>query len=56
MCSGLVGLAFANKGHSLYSVGINGMASQMNSVSGELIRELKASKKPISSLAFSSGK
>ncbi|XP_002517583.2 WD repeat-containing protein 43 [Ricinus communis] len=51
---GVIGLAFANKGRSLRSVGTNGKASEMNSKSGELTVEFKASKRPISSLAFSS--
>ncbi|KAK9280845.1 hypothetical protein L1049_003735 [Liquidambar formosana] len=50
---GIAGLSFANKGHSLYVVGTNRMASEINSETGEIIREFKASKRPISSLAFS---
>ncbi|KAJ9190074.1 hypothetical protein P3X46_001308 [Hevea brasiliensis] len=51
---GVIGLAFVNKGHALHSIGTSGMASKMNSESGELIMEFKASKMPIASLAFSS--
>ncbi|KDP37126.1 hypothetical protein JCGZ_06182 [Jatropha curcas] len=51
---GVVGLAFANKGRNLYIIGNNGMASKVNSKTGELILEFKVSKKPTSSLAFSS--
>ncbi|KAF2323259.1 hypothetical protein GH714_034362 [Hevea brasiliensis] len=51
---GVIGLSFANKGRTLHSVGTNGMAYKMKSESGELIMEFKASKKPISCLAFSS--
>ncbi|XP_031263438.1 WD repeat-containing protein 43 [Pistacia vera] len=50
---GLAGLAFANNGCSLHVVGRSGMASKMKSESGEVIEEFGASKKPISSLAFS---
>ncbi|KAJ0075405.1 hypothetical protein Patl1_34455 [Pistacia atlantica] len=53
LCSGLAGLAFANNGRSLHVVGRSGMASKMKSESGEVIEEFGASKKPISSLAFS---
>lgn len=49
---GLAGLAFAKKGRSLHVVGTNGMASEMKSEMGEVIREFKASEKPISSSAF----
>ncbi|KAJ8755993.1 hypothetical protein K2173_024538 [Erythroxylum novogranatense] len=51
---GVVGLAFARKGRSLHTVGSNGMASERNSESAEVIREWSASKKAISSSAFSS--
>ena len=50
-----MGLSFANKGRILHVVGTNGMVSTLKSENGELIGEFKASKKPISSLAFSSG-
>ncbi|TXG69237.1 hypothetical protein EZV62_004172 [Acer yangbiense] len=50
---GLAGLAFANKGRSLHVVGINGMVSELESQTGELLGEFKASKKSISSSAFS---
>ncbi|KAE8656945.1 periodic tryptophan protein 2-like protein [Hibiscus syriacus] len=50
---GIAGLSFTNKGHSLYVIGSNGKASEMNSENGDLIREFKASKRSISSLSFS---
>ncbi|OMO50762.1 hypothetical protein CCACVL1_30275 [Corchorus capsularis] len=50
---GIAGLSFTNKGHSLYVVGNNGKASEINSETGDVIREFKASKKSISSLTFS---
>ncbi|KAK2651521.1 hypothetical protein Ddye_011377 [Dipteronia dyeriana] len=50
---GLAGLAFANKGRSLHVVGINGMVSELESQTGELLGEFKTSKKSISSSAFS---
>ncbi|OMO54280.1 hypothetical protein CCACVL1_27928 [Corchorus capsularis] len=50
---GIAGLSFTNKGHSLYVVGNNGKASEINSETGNVIREFKASKKSISSLTFS---
>ena len=52
---GISGISFANKGRILHVVGTNGMVSTLKSENGELIGEFKASKKPISSLAFSSG-
>ncbi|MBA0864885.1 hypothetical protein Goshw_006968 [Gossypium schwendimanii] len=51
--SGIAGLSFRNKGHSLYVIGSNGKASEMNSENGDLIREFKASKRSITSLSFS---
>ncbi|KAL5758169.1 hypothetical protein ACOSP7_020780 [Xanthoceras sorbifolium] len=50
---GLAGLAFANKGRSLHVVGMNGMVSELESQTGELLGEFKASKKSISSSSFS---
>ncbi|XWS20392.1 hypothetical protein CRYUN_Cryun31cG0097200 [Craigia yunnanensis] len=50
---GIAGLSFTNKGHSLYVIGSNGKASEMNSENGDLIREFKASKRSISSLTNS---
>ncbi|KAL4336051.1 hypothetical protein GQ457_07G032160 [Hibiscus cannabinus] len=50
---GIAGLSFTNKGHSLYVIGSNGKASEMNSENGDLIREFKASKRSITSLSFS---
>ena len=52
---GIAGLSFTNKGHSLYVIGSNGKASEMNSENGDLIREFKASKRSISSLTYSQG-
>ncbi|KAA8541881.1 hypothetical protein F0562_023033 [Nyssa sinensis] len=49
---GIAGLSFANRGRSLYTVGSNGMASEMNSVTGERVREFKVSKTVISSACF----
>ncbi|KAL1169218.1 hypothetical protein V6Z11_A05G133000 [Gossypium hirsutum] len=51
--SGIAGLSFRNKGHSLYVIGSNGKASEMNSENGDLIREFKAAKRSITSLTFS---
>ncbi|XP_061365055.1 uncharacterized protein LOC133308451 isoform X2 [Gastrolobium bilobum] len=50
---GVCGLSFANKGHLLRIVGHNGMAYEINTETGELLKEFKISKKSISSLAFS---
>ncbi|KAL5575622.1 hypothetical protein UlMin_017321 [Ulmus minor] len=50
---GVVGLSFTNKGRSLHVVGTNGVAHEMSSETGELVGEFKASKKPISTVAFS---
>lgn len=52
---GVCGLSFANKGRLLHVVGHNGMASEINIKTGEVLKEFKISKKPISSLAFSHG-
>lgn len=53
--SGFAGLTFVKKGHDLCAVGVNGKAFVMDSETGELIKKFKASKGPISSLAFSCG-
>ncbi|XVF86509.1 hypothetical protein PTKIN_Ptkin18bG0046600 [Pterospermum kingtungense] len=50
---GIVGLSFTNKGHSLYAIGSNGKASEMNSENGDLIRGFRASKRSISALTYS---
>ncbi|KAE8710964.1 hypothetical protein F3Y22_tig00110318pilonHSYRG00218 [Hibiscus syriacus] len=50
---GIAGLSFTNKGGSLYVIGSNGKASEMNSENGDLMREFKTSKRSISSLTFS---
>lgn len=52
---GVGGLLFAEKGHLLHVVGLNGMAFEINAETGELLKEFKISKKSISSLAFSPG-
>ncbi|CAK9164844.1 unnamed protein product [Ilex paraguariensis] len=49
---GIASLSFANQGH-LHVVGTNGMVSEMNSETGELVREMKITKKSISSSACS---
>ncbi|CAJ1951243.1 unnamed protein product [Sphenostylis stenocarpa] len=49
----ICGLSFANKGRVLRIVGHNGMAREVNTETGELIKEFKVSKKSITSLAFS---
>lgn len=46
---GIINLSFANEGRRLRAVGANGIASEMNSETGEIIKELKLSKKSISS-------
>lgn len=47
------GLSFANKGRLVRIVGCNGMANEINTETGELLKEFRISKKSISSLAFS---
>ncbi|KAG5537595.1 hypothetical protein RHGRI_024895 [Rhododendron griersonianum] len=62
--SGIVGLSFTNRGRILHTVGNDGIASEMNSESGEVVRTFKVSKTHISSsascdeqlLAIASGK
>ncbi|QCE02094.1 WD repeat-containing protein 43 [Vigna unguiculata] len=49
----ICGLSFANKGRVLRIVGRNGMAYEVNSETGQLLKEFKVSKKSITSLAFS---
>ncbi|XP_042512847.1 WD repeat-containing protein 43-like isoform X2 [Macadamia integrifolia] len=51
---GTAGLSFANKGYSLYTVGTDGLASELDSKTGEVIQKFKVSKKPVSSFALSS--
>ena len=51
----ICGLSFANKGRVLRIVGRNGMAYEVNSETGQLLKEFKVSKKSITSLAFSHG-
>ncbi|XP_058226768.1 uncharacterized protein LOC131335448 isoform X1 [Rhododendron vialii] len=61
---GIVGLSFTNRGRILHTVGNDGIASEMNSESGEVVRTFKVSKTHISSsascdeqlLAIASGK
>ncbi|XP_027344525.1 WD repeat-containing protein 43-like isoform X2 [Abrus precatorius] len=50
---GVCGLTFAQKGHILRIVGHNGMGYEVNTETGELLKEFKISKKSISSLSFS---
>lgn len=50
---GVIGLSFADKGRRLRTVGSDGMASEMDTETGNIIKEFKASKKSISSSAFS---
>ncbi|TKY64539.1 WD repeat-containing protein 43 [Spatholobus suberectus] len=50
---GICGLSFANKGCLLRIVGHNGMAYEVNTETGELLKEFKISKKSVTSLAFS---
>ncbi|XP_052724464.1 uncharacterized protein LOC108320620 isoform X2 [Vigna angularis] len=49
----ICGLSFANKGHVLRIVGRNGMAYEVNTETGQLLKEFKVSKKSITCLAFS---
>ncbi|KAI5392521.1 uncharacterized protein LOC127107611 isoform X2 [Lathyrus oleraceus] len=51
--SGICGLSFAKKGQLLCVVGHDGKAYEINSETGELLKEFRVSKKSISSLAFS---
>ncbi|PSS17879.1 WD repeat-containing protein [Actinidia chinensis var. chinensis] len=48
---GIAGLCFTNRGHILLVVGKDGVAFEMNSVTGEVVKKFKVSKTPISSLA-----
>ncbi|KAK2378680.1 WD repeat-containing protein [Trifolium repens] len=50
---GICGLSFAKKGQLLYVVGHSGKAYEINSETGELLKEFSISKKSISSVAFS---
>ncbi|KAH1085159.1 hypothetical protein GLYMA_07G032500v4 [Glycine max] len=50
---GICGLSFANKGRLLRIVGHNGVAYEVNTETGEVLKEFKISKKSITSLAFS---
>ncbi|CAI8601264.1 unnamed protein product [Vicia faba] len=50
---GICGLSFAKKGQLLCVVGYDGKAYEINSETGELLKEFRVSKKSISSLAFS---
>ncbi|ESW07725.1 hypothetical protein PHAVU_010G153600 [Phaseolus vulgaris] len=49
----ICGLSFANNGCVLRIVGLNGMAYEVNTETGQLLKEFKVSKKSITSLAFS---
>ncbi|GKV35810.1 hypothetical protein SLEP1_g44022 [Rubroshorea leprosula] len=54
--SAIAGLSFTDKDHSLQIVGCNGKAFEMNFETGEILKEFKASKKPISLFSFSCDK
>ncbi|KAK4350266.1 hypothetical protein RND71_029579 [Anisodus tanguticus] len=51
--SGATGLFFAGEGRRIHAVAANGLVFEMNSETGEVIKEFKVSKKPISSVAHS---
>ncbi|KAJ8553645.1 hypothetical protein K7X08_024323 [Anisodus acutangulus] len=51
--SGTTGLFFVGKGRRIHAVAANGLVFEMNSEIGEVIKEFKVSKKPISSVAHS---
>ncbi|KAJ8536244.1 hypothetical protein K7X08_034645 [Anisodus acutangulus] len=51
--SGATGLFFAGKGRRIHAVAANGLVFEMNSETGEVIKEFRVSKKPISSVAHS---
>lgn len=51
--SGAAGLFFVGKGRRIHAVAANGLVLEMNSETGEVIKEFKVSKKPISSVAHS---
>ncbi|XP_058074553.1 uncharacterized protein LOC131223236 isoform X2 [Magnolia sinica] len=50
---GTTAVSFAKKGRSLHTTGADGMVSELDSRTGELVGKFKASKKCISSLALS---
>lgn len=54
-CSGAAGLFFVGKGRRINAVAVNGLVLEINSETGEVIQEFKVSKKPISSVAHSTG-
>ncbi|XP_057514441.1 uncharacterized protein LOC130796154 isoform X3 [Actinidia eriantha] len=49
---GIAGLCFTNRGRILLIVGNDGVAFEMNSVTGEVVKKFKVSKTRISSLAY----
>ncbi|XP_071733451.1 uncharacterized protein [Rutidosis leptorrhynchoides] len=51
----IVALSFTKKGHKLRVISTDGRTSELNSETGELIKEIKVSKKYISSVAIFSG-
>ncbi|KAM3269069.1 WD repeat-containing protein 43 isoform X1 [Capsicum chacoense] len=51
--SGAAGLFFVGKGRRIHAVAANGLVFEMNSKTGEVIKEFKGSKKPISAVAHS---
>ncbi|XAR50575.1 hypothetical protein NMG60_11004930 [Bertholletia excelsa] len=48
---GIAGLSFTNRGRILHTVGNDGMASEIYSETGEVVRDFKVSKVPLSSVA-----
>lgn len=54
-CSGASGLFFVGKGRRINAIAANGLVLEMNSETGEVTKEFKVSKKPISSVAHSTG-
>lgn len=55
MCSRIAALSFANKGRKLCAISTDGTTCEMNSETGELLKEMKISKKLISSSVYFSG-
>lgn len=50
LCSEIAALSFTNKGRKLCLVGTGGTLCEMNSETGEILKELKVSKKYVSTL------
>ncbi|XP_016459035.1 uncharacterized protein LOC107782652 isoform X2 [Nicotiana tabacum] len=53
LSSGAAGLFFVDKARKIHAVAANGLVFEMNSDTGEVIKEFKVSKKPFSSVAHS---